>query len=193
MKATLKNLLVLTRLEERMREGPECDRYGGRPALTAYDLWPDEHYHADRLVRLGFLRKARTNAPWYGPSPVTVYYLEEECQPNPFPYRGMQNRRMQERLAAGEALDLSGCPRSAHGEYLLGVVQPEELAEAQTEHEVALLAERHTPFAVEKDLCDAREERWMWSVGVHRETGRVWASTGAGKYRNPAFVCIWLR
>jgi hypothetical protein len=74
MKATPKNLLVLTRLEERMQEGSERDRIGGHPALTAYDLKPDERYHAERLVRLGLLAKTRSHAPWFGSRGVTLYF-----------------------------------------------------------------------------------------------------------------------
>jgi hypothetical protein len=203
MKATPKNLLVLTRLEERMQEGSERDRIGGHPALTAYDLWPGERYHAERLVRLGFLKKTRTCTPWYGRQPVTLYYADGDCEPNPFPeghpLRGMQNHRMQEKLASGEAVDLSGCPRSkpndrpAHGDYLLGEVDVADLVAAATDHEVLLLAARDTLFAEGTDYCSAATEAWIWSIGVHRETGRVWASHRASKYRNPAFVCIWLR
>lgn len=197
MKATPKNLLVLTRLEERMRDpaghGCERDRIDGHPALTVYDLWPGERYHAERLVRLGFLKKMRTCTPWYGCQPVTLYYVDGDCEPNPFPYQGMQNHRMQEKLASGKAVDLSDCPRSAHGDYLLGQVDVEDLAAAGTDHEVLLLAARSRLFAEGKDYCNAATEAWIWSVGVHRETGRVWASHSASKYRNPAFVCIWLR
>lgn len=193
MKATPKNLLVLTRLEERMHEGCERDRIDGHPALTGYDLWPGERYHAERLVRLGFLKKTQTCTPWYGRQPVTLYYVDGDCEANPFPYRGMQNRRMQEKLASGAAVDLSGCPRTAHGDYLLGEMDVEDLAAAATDHEVLLLAARDTLFAEGKDYCNASTEAWIWSIGVHRETGRVWASHRGSKYGNPAFVWIWLR
>ncbi len=197
MKATPKNLLVLTRLQERMQapSGLGCglDRIDGLPALPAYDLYSGERYHAERLVRLGFLKKTKSCAPWYGRQPITLYYVDGDCEANPFPFRGMQNRRMQEKLATGEAVDLSGCPRSAHGEYLLGQVEVEDLAAATTDHEVLQLAERYTVFAEDTDYCNAATEAWIWSIGVHRETGRVWASHSASKYRNPAFVCIWLR
>ena len=197
MKATLKNLLVLTRLEERMRDpqghGYQRDRISGHPALTTYDLWPGERYHAERLAKLGFLKKTRTCTPWYGRQPVTLYYVDDDCEANPFPYRGMQNRRMQEKLASGEAVDLCGYPRSAHGEYLLGQVDACDLTAVTTDHEAAQLAARDTPFVEGKDYCNAATEAWVWSIGVQRETGRVWASHRASKYRNPAFVCIWLR
>lgn len=197
MKATMKNLLVLTRIEERMREpqshGGGCDRIDGHPALTAYDLWPGERYHTERLVKLGFLKKTRATAPWYGCQPVTLYWRDERCHANPFPWRGMTNHRMQEKLVAGEAVDLSGCPRSADGEYLLGQVSAADLARVENDHEVLRLAERDTLFEEGKDYCNAAAEAWIWSVGVHREAGQVWASHRSNKYRNPAFFCIWLR
>jgi hypothetical protein len=98
MKVTQKNLLVLTRIEERMQDpqshGCGCDRIDGHPALTAHDLWPGERYHAERLATLGFLKKTRAAAPWYGSQPATLYYIDEACRANPFPWRGMTNRRM---------------------------------------------------------------------------------------------------
>ena len=197
MKATPKNLLVLTRLEERMESPPgqasACERYAGHPALTTYDLRPGERYHADRLVRLGFLKKTKSIAPWFGSHPVTLYYVDGDCVANPFPWRGMTNKRMRERLASGDAVDLSGCPRSSGGEYLLGRVDAEDLAEARGDHEVLRIAERDTLFAEGKDYCNVATEAWIWSIGVHRETGQVWASHRSNKYQNPAFVCIWLR
>lgn len=193
MKATLKNLFVLTQLEERMGEGLFGDRYEGHPALTSFDLRPGERYHTERLVRLGFLRKTRSNAPGYGSQPVTLYWRDETCQENPFPWKGMANRRMQKKLVLGEAVDLSGCTRSGGGDYLLGRVDVDDLARTASDHEVLKLAERDTVFAEGKDYCNAATEAWIWSIGVHRETGQVWASHQANKYRNPAFVCIWLR
>ena len=68
-----------------------------------------------------------------------------------------------------------------------------DLAQARNDHEVLRLAERDALFAEGKDYCNAAAEAWVWSIGVHRETGRVWASHRANKYQNPAFVCIWLR
>lgn len=80
-KATQKNLLVLARLEERMEapSGRACDHYAGHSALTTHDLRRGERYHADRLVRLGFLKKTRSRAPWHGPRPVTLYWRDAAC------------------------------------------------------------------------------------------------------------------
>ena len=197
MKATLKNLLVLTRLDERMCDprshGGGSERYGGHPALTTYDLRPGERYHAERLVKLGFLKMTRAAVPWYGSRPITLYYIDEACRANPFPWQGMTNRRMQAKLASGEAMDVSRCPCSNAGEYLLGRVDVRDLARTRTDHDVLRLAEQSTRFAEGKDYCNAATEAWIWSIGVHRETGQVWASHRSNKYLNPAFVCIWLR
>ena len=196
-KATPKNLLMLTCFEERMEQTGTGERYDGYPVLTTYDLRPGERYHAERLVRLGFLRKTRAMVPWYGSRPVTLYWRDEACRANPFSWRDMSNRRMQAKLASGEAVDVSGCPRSAAGEYLLGRVDVRDLAQARNDHKVLRLAERDALFAEGKDYCNAAAEAWVWSIGVHRETGEVWASHRANKYRNaeatPAFVCVWLR
>lgn len=69
----------------------------------------------------------------------------------------------------------------------------EDLVRAETAFEAARLAQRDTLYVEGKDYCNARMERWIWSIGIHRETGKVWASHQSNKYRNPAFICIWLR
>jgi len=74
----------------------ENGTYNTFPALTAYDLRKGERYHAERLVGMGFLRKTRSTHSDYGTQPVTVYYIDDACTENPFPYRHMQNKRMQE-------------------------------------------------------------------------------------------------
>ncbi len=91
MKATKKNLRVLTHLEERMCESGE--RIGGHPALTTHDLQPRERYHADRLVRHGLLKKTRSCAPWHGPRPVTLYYVDGDCTAKPLSCRESQERQ----------------------------------------------------------------------------------------------------
>lgn len=78
MKATPKNRLVLTHIERRMLEGGE--RYAGHPALVGRDLRQGERYHADRLVRLGFLKKTRSTAPWHGSPSVALYWCDESCR-----------------------------------------------------------------------------------------------------------------
>lgn len=193
MKATQKNLLMLMRFEERMGRTLEGERYDGHPALTTYDFGPGECYHAERLAQLGFLKKTKAVVPWYGSRPVTLYYIDETCCANPFPWQGMTNRRMQKKLALGEAVDVSGCTCSASGEYLLGRIDVRDFAGARSDHDVLRLAGQGTIFTERKDYCNAAVEAWIWSIGVHRETGQVWASHCTNKYRNPVFVCIWLR
>ena len=79
---------------------------------------------------------------------------------------------MQKKLALGEAVDVSDCTRSASGEYLLGRVDMEDLAQTRSDHDVLRLAERDALFAEGKDYCNAAAEAWIWSIGVHRETGQ---------------------
>ena len=153
MKATLKNLLHLERL---------LSLYDGEP-IPAYALRRKERYHLDRLVNTGHLRRRIGS---YG---MAEYYHDDTCASADFPFAGMHNKRMQEQLVAGDAIDVSGCPQTAHGEYLL-----EE-------------------FIAGKDYCDAKTEQWIWSIGRHRETGRIYASHSSNKYQNPAFECLWLR
>ena len=106
----------------------------------------------------------------------------------------MRGKRVQEMLATGEAVDLSGCPRSRAGEYFLGRFDPERL-QSHAEGVLITVISRDAGnlFREGLDYCHAREERWIWPIGVHRENGSIWASHDAGKYQNPAFICIWLR
>lgn len=88
-------------------------------------------------------------------------------------FAGLRNRAMQRKLNASEAIDVSGYERRPGGAYDLG-----GLSEADIEG---------------MDLCNAQTEQWIWSVGVHRETGGLYASHTGEFYQNPAFRCIWLR
>lgn len=81
----------------------------------------------------------------------------------------MQNRRMEEKLKAGKAIDVSGCRRTNDGDYLL------------------------TAFDEDADYCDSQTEAWIWSIGKHRETGQIVASTSTRFYENPAYHCLFLR
>jgi hypothetical protein len=83
----------------------------------------------------------------------------------------MTNAQMEEMLRAGEALDVSGCPRDEHGDYLL----PPGF------------------FRESVDYCDAVQELWVHSIGRHIQTGEVLASTSGRFYQNPLFECLWLR
>lgn len=93
-------------------------------------------------------------------------------------YGKMKNRRMAEKLLSGKAIDLSGAPRDADGDYIL-----------RDEHG------NGPGFIEDKDYCDARTERWVWSIGQHWITDEIRASTDpAGVYYgNRDWKCLWLR
>jgi hypothetical protein len=75
---------------------------------------------------------------------------------------------MKRKLDAGEAIDISECPRE--GEYYI-------LKEA---------TER-------KDYFDLRNEIVIWSIGRRRRDGVILASAKRDLYDNPDFECLWLR
>lgn len=81
----------------------------------------------------------------------------------------MHNKRMEEKLNRGEAIDLSQCERTKEGFYILD------------------------DFIEDKDYCDAEKEYWIWSTGINYSTGRIHASTSSIFYQNPGYECIWLR
>ena len=84
-------------------------------------------------------------------------------------YQQMKNLRMQEKLRAGEAIDVSRCDRTPEGDYVL------------------------TAFEDDVDYCNAKTEEWIWSIGRELATGRIIASHSNTLYQNPAFECLWLR
>ena len=86
-------------------------------------------------------------------------------------YPDMMNRAMARKLVAGECVDLSECERHGDGSYIV----PDNLWQEGI------------------DYCDAKTERWIWSIGVHKETGERRAATDARFYEAPAWKCIWLR
>lgn len=90
----------------------------------------------------------------------------------PQPYANLSNKAMARKLRAGDAIDLADFLQS-DGTYLL----PEGLV-------------------IEgKDLCDASQEAWMWSVGKSLTTGERRAARDARYYENEArgWKCEWLR
>lgn len=91
----------------------------------------------------------------------------------PRQFAGLRNRAMQRLLNAGEAIDVSSYPRKEGGAYHL---------EGFAEEDITGM-----------DLCNAETERWIRSVGLHKETGHIFASHSGEFYQNPAFRCIWLR
>jgi len=80
----------------------------------------------------------------------------------------MRNRRMAEKLRAGEAVDVSPFPREG-SYYVLDA------------------------FAEDIDYCDAALEIWIWSIGRRRADGVILASRSAYLYQNANFECLWLR
>lgn len=79
------------------------------------------------------------------------------------------NRRMNEKVLSGEAIDISGCERNADGDYIL------------------------KEFIEGKDYCNNFHQVWIWSIGKHYETGQILASHGNKFYQNPEYECLFLR
>ena len=81
----------------------------------------------------------------------------------------MLNLRMQEKLKAREAIDVSKCEKTPEGDYIL------------------------KEFTEGKDYCDGKKEHWIWSIGKHKVTGQIVASTSTKFYQNEDYECLWLR
>lgn len=82
----------------------------------------------------------------------------------------MINKAMERAIRRKEAIDISGTPRSDSGRYYV-------------------LAK----FVEGKDYCDAKQERWVWSIGRRKEDGVIHASLYADLYMNSKYECLWLR
>lgn len=85
-------------------------------------------------------------------------------------YSTMVNKRMAEKLSNGDAINLAPYKQPG-GFYLI----PPDLYEDDI------------------DYCDAAREEWIWSIGRHLQTGEILASTSTCFYRNPNYLCLWLR
>jgi hypothetical protein len=81
-----------------------------------------------------------------------------------------RNRRMREKLNKGEAIDVSMFPT-----YGGAFVLPEGF------------------FKEDVDYCDAKNERWIWSIGRRKSDGVVLASYTGEFYQNDLYECLWLR
>lgn len=82
---------------------------------------------------------------------------------------------MQRQVKRGETFDVSTCKRTPEGYYIL----PRRM---------------HPPKRKEpKDYCDLETKTWIWSIGKHRVTGLVLASTTANFYQRRGWECLWLR
>lgn len=82
----------------------------------------------------------------------------------------MKNLRMKEKLDVGECLDVNAIGHSiGAGMYVLD------------------------SYEAGKDYCDAASEAWIWSIGRHAVSGKVFAAIDARFYQNPRYECLWLR
>lgn len=85
----------------------------------------------------------------------------------------MHNQTMQRKLKSGDCVDVNT---------------------VGTKREDGLFQLREFNREADVDYCDAATERWIWSIGQHRETGEVLASLDARFYPStPEFECVWLR
>lgn len=80
----------------------------------------------------------------------------------------MLNRTMDKHIKDGECIDLSNARRE--GRYYI----IEEFVEGM-------------------DYCDAKKERWIWSIGRRYSDGVVLASTDTDFYQNSLYECLFLR
>lgn len=76
---------------------------------------------------------------------------------------------MQDGLEAGEIIDVSKFPRMDDGSFLLPI------------------------FMDDVDYCVANTDEWIWSIGKHKLSGRIFAAKDARFYQNPNYDCLWLR
>lgn len=101
--------------------------------------------------------------------------------------RNMNNQAMARSLAAGHAIDISKCRRTAGGDYVL------------------------EQFVEEFDYCDAAQEAWVWSIGKLLEDADTVMQNGdrvvlpAGTFiaslsnkfytagKSHIIECVWLR
>lgn len=78
------------------------------------------------------------------------------------------NLRMLEKVREGDAIDISDRTTTPNGDYILDQVE-------------------------DVDYCDLRKQAWIWSIGKHKQTGQILASTSAKFYQHPEYECLWLR
>lgn len=96
----------------------------------------------------------------------------------------MKNKRMEEMLKRGSAIDLSECRMDPTDRFY---VIEDKFAIHCLETDIA------------KDFCVAKTEEWIWSIGKLKEDfvdlskGTVLASTTDIFYQNALFECLWLR
>ncbi len=81
----------------------------------------------------------------------------------------MPNLRMREKIANGEAIDLSKNQQTPEGYYILD------------------------DFEDGSDYCNLETESWIWSIGRHLVTGQILAAHNTVFYQNPDYECLFLR
>lgn len=81
----------------------------------------------------------------------------------------MNNQAMKRKIDTGEAIDISDRPRNGSGDYMLDT------------------------FVDGADYCDRKREAWIWSIGKHKVSGQILASTTSRFYLHPEYECLFLR
>jgi hypothetical protein len=100
----------------------------------------------------------------------------------------MRNQAMYRKLKSGRAIDISRCPRTAAGDYVLN------------------------EFVEGKNYCDARQDTWIWSIAkilrplpsVMADGSRITLQPGTylaskeqrfyhGQQSTSAYECVYLR
>ena len=90
----------------------------------------------------------------------------------------MQNKAMERKLDAGEAVDISQCP----------IVERPEIPGTGRYYDITDVF-----VAGAVDYCDGQRERWVWSIGQVNGEQTVLASLSGDLYQNPQVECLWLR
>lgn len=96
----------------------------------------------------------------------------------------LKNKRMEEMLRRGSAIDLSECRMEFDGRWYV------------IEDKFALNCLKND---IVKDYCISKTEEWIWSIGRlikdagDVKAGTVLASTTTSLYQNEHFECLWLR
>jgi len=76
---------------------------------------------------------------------------------------------MKAMVESGQATDVSECRRTDDGSYVLD------------------------EFVEDQDYCDLTRERWIWSIGKHKVSGQILASTDVVYKDNSQYDLLWLR
>jgi predicted thioredoxin/glutaredoxin len=48
-------------------------------------------------------------------------------------------------------------------------------------------------FVEDKDYCDPKAERWIWSIGKRFKDGKIFAATDVRFHGDPNYDCLFLR